>query len=61
MAYLISELVTWRRPLSTTVVEKDKKLGKKSKIKFDKAVSPFFKKLNWSLVLLNCSQKLKFS
>ena len=31
LAYLISELVTWRRPLSTTVAEKEKNLGRNLK------------------------------
>ena len=71
LAYLISELVTCLDAVCFSLLveetainygcRKRQKLGEKSKIKFDKAVSPFEKKLNWSLVLLNCSQKLKFS
>ena len=44
LAYLISELVTCLDAVcfSTTVAEtRRQKLGEKSKIKFDKAVSPF--------------------
>ena len=71
LAYLISELVKCLDAVSFSLLveetainygcRKRQKLGEKSKIKFDKAVSPFEKQLNWSLVLLNCSQKLKFS
>ena len=71
LAYLISELrvtrlhaVCFSLLVEETAINygcrKRQNIREKNKIKVDKAVSPF-KKLNWSLVLLNCSKKLKFS
>ena len=65
--YLVSELVTCLDAVCFSLLveetainygcRKRQKLREKNKIKVDKAVSLFKKKLNWSLVLLNCTSK----